>query len=137
MKNETLSYILRNLKLDKCECVADGIYYVKKVVKQMIYSCELGREKPNYSKYEFLVVAEKGVKKAIILNCDNSDLHWYVFKKFREQHVLSNILRSGVIKKLWPKVKEVSCCHEWNEDKDKKYQMTKHLASLAGLQIKE
>lgn len=137
MKNETLSHILSKLELDKCKEISNNVYYIKKDVQERIYSPELGKYKSTRNKYEFLVVAENEIKKAIILNCDNSDLHWYVFKKFRGQHVLSSILRSGVIKRVWPEIKKVSCCYEWNEDKDKKYKMTKYLASLANLELKE
>lgn len=133
MENETLSHILRGLHLDKCEFIRDNAYYIKKTVKQMIYNCDIKKEKPFYAKYEFLVVAENGIKKAIILNCGDIDLHWYVFKKWRGKHVLSNFLRTGIIKEIWPDIKTVTCCYEWDDNVEVKYKMTEHLASLAGL----
>lgn len=136
MTNKTLSHVLRNLKLENCKWIRDDVFYTRKTVRQMCYNCDTGNYRTDYSKYEFLVIAENGVKKAIILNCDNVDLHWYVFKKYRKKHVLSSVLKSGVIKELWPQITAISCCYEWDDDIRNKYQMTKYLASLAGLQMK-
>ena len=137
MKNETLSYILRSLKLSNYNRIKENIYYVKKRVKFTRYDFETGKKKYNYGKYEFLVIAEESIKKAIILNCGNIDLHWYVFKKWRGQHVLSNVLKSGIIKEVWPDIKTVTCCYDYNEDKEEKYKMTEYLASLAGVGMSE
>ena len=100
MTNETLIYILRNLKLENCEHIRDNIYYIRKYVRQMCYSCTTGTERPTYTKYEFLVIADNGIKKAIILNCSDLDLHWYVFNRWRGNHVLSDALRTGVINEI-------------------------------------
>ena len=137
MKNETLSYVLRNLKLSKCISIGENLYYVKKNVKLMCYNCETGVRKSVYPKYEFIIIVENNIKKGIILNCGNIDLHWYVFKKWRGQHVLSNALRNGIIKKMWPDIKNITCCFCYDEDGEAKYSMTKHLASLAGLNVAE
>ena len=64
----------------------------------------------------------------------------FVFKKWRNQHVLSNTLRTGIINDIWPENKNISCCYSWLDkviDRPKKYAMTEHLASIAGLKIKE
>ena len=135
MKNETLSYVLRNLKLSKCISVGENLYYVKKKVKLTRCNFETGAKEYICSKYEFIIIAENNIKKGIILNCGNIDLHWYVFKKWRGQHVLSNVLKSGIIKKVWPNIKTITCCFDYKEDEAAKYCMTKHLASLAGLNV--
>ena len=79
------------------------------------------------------MIADNGIKKAIILNCGDVDLHWYVFNRWRGNHILSDVLRSGIIKEIWPQITSVTCCYDWDDDKEEKYRMTKHLASLAGL----
>ena len=38
-----------------------------------------------------------------------------------------------IIKDIWPKITSVTCCYDWDNDKEEKYLMTKQLASLAGL----
>ena len=137
VNNEDLSYILRSTKLFDCEYLHDNIYYIKKHYKQMAFIPKSQREEPRYSEGEFLIIADNGIKKAIIFNCDNRDLHWYTLLKWRNQGVLSQALRSGVIKEIWPEIKTVTCCYDWNENKEEKYNMTEHLASLAGLEISE
>lgn len=137
MKNETLSHVLRNIDLSKCVYLRDGLYYIKTRVKRMVFDPDLQRDKPNYSTCEFIIITENNIKKAIIYNCGDIDLHWYTFIKWRNQGVLSNALRSGIIKEIWPEIKTVTCCYDWNENKIEKYRMTKHLASLAGLGISE
>ena len=137
MRNEKLSYLLRNIKLSDCQYIWANIYYIKMIVKQMVFNPDKQAEEPFYSECEFLIIADDGIKKAIIYNCGDIDLHWYTFQKWRNQGVLSRALRTGVIKKVWPKIKTVTCCYDWNDNREEKYRMTEHLASLAGLGMSE
>ena len=106
MRNERLKSLLQKIDLEKCTPIIDNhIYYVKTPVKQRC-SCIGGGYRYITTTNEFLLIAENGVKQAIILRCDESDLHWYVLKPWRKKHVLSNALRTGVIKKLWPEKNE-------------------------------
>ena len=137
MKDEKLKYQL--LKINLCDCrpiIENYIYHIKTPVKQRV-SCSGGNYKYYTSIYEFLIIAENGEKQAIILRCDDIDLHWYVLKHWRGQHILSNALRTGVIKKNWPENKSITCCYNWNDNFEKKRQMTMHLAEIAGLEFKE
>lgn len=135
MKNETLSRVLRNINLSKCEDLGDGLYYAELEVKQMVFDPESQEEEPHYSICEFIIITENGVKKSIIYNCGNTDLHWYTLTKWRKQGVLSRALRTGIIKDVWPEVKKVTCCYDWNDNREEKYRMTEHLASLAELEM--
>ncbi|MBR3968290.1 MAG: hypothetical protein IKJ93_01710 [Clostridia bacterium] len=137
MRNETLSHVLRSLNLDRCTHIKENIYYIKKTVRELTYSQTLGRDKIGSTKCEFLIIADGGVKKAIILKCGNVDLHWYVFKAWRNKKVLSNALRTNIIKETWSEIETVTCCYEYGENKEEKYEMTKHLAALAGLGISD
>ena len=65
-----------------------------------------------------------GITRKIILNYETKGLI---------NHILSVVLRRGIIKEIWPQITSVTCCYEWDDDKEEKYRMTKHLASLAGL----
>ncbi len=137
MKNEDLSYILRSIKLSDCQYLWNNIYYIKKEIKQTVSNVNTQDKKIFYSICEFLIIADNGIKKAIIYNCGNIDLHWYTFHKWRGQGVLSNALRTGVIKKMWPQINSVTCHCEWNENREEKYRMTQHLASLADLEVSD
>lgn len=137
MTNEKLSYILRNVRLSSCEYLRDNIYYIRTTVKEMVFDPNTQTERPHYCECEFLIIADNGIKKAIIYNCANIDLHWYTFKIWRDQGVLSRALRTGIIKDIWPQIKSVTCCYSWDDDREEKYHMTKHLASLAELDMNE
>ena len=137
MTNDKLKYELLKINLNECEEIYfDHIYYVNKEIKQR---CSRGNGTYCYSKekYEFIIVAENGIKKAIILRCGCVDLHWYVLKEWRNKHVLSNALRTGIIKQIWPENKQITCCYDYNDNYDLKYSLTKHLADLAGLELIE
>ena len=129
MHNDKLKYVLKNTKLDKCEVIVDNyLYYIKKNIRNgscFIKNCE------------FIIIAENEVKQAIIYNMADQDLHWYVLEEWREKHVLSNALRTDVIKQVWPDVKTITCCYEYGENYKDKLNQTKHLAKIAGLKIKK
>lgn len=139
MTNEKLRYILKQVELDECnEVITNYIYYIKREIKQR---CNNGDGSFRYvvDEYEFIIIAENGKKQAIILNCGNIDLHWFVLKEWRRKHILSNALRSFDIKKIWPDIKQITCSYSYNDEYeyDQKCEMTKHLASIAGVKYKE
>ena len=127
MTDRTLCSILRNMDLNKCKKIKRNIYYIQK---------EIVSQGKKRGQYEFLVLIQNGIKCGIILRCGTVDLHWYVFKKYRGQSILSNALRTGIINELWPENKEITCCYDNEIDKYSKYCMTKHLADLANLELK-
>lgn len=139
MTHKKLESILKGIDLDQCqEIIPDQIYYIKKKVRTQIYR----NLKRCYDKheYEFLIIASNNIKQAIILRCGDMDLHWFVLRKYRGQHILSNALRTGVIQQVWPENKFITCAYGWDgEGEDEDYQTklakTKHLAEIANLTI--
>ena len=137
MTNKKLESVLKQINLAECQEIIPGqVYYIKKTVRTKIYR----NLKACYDiyDYEFLVVASNNVKQAIILRCGKEDLHWFVLRKYRGQHVLSNVLRTGVIHKVWPENKTITCAYNWNgegedEDYETKLSKTQHLADIANL----
>lgn len=130
MTNATLSHILRSIDLSECKPIfINHIYYVEKIVSQNVNG-HIYRDK-----YELLVIVEFNIKKAIILRCGTTDLHWYVFRQYRNQHVLSNALKTGVISEIWPENKTITCHYEIGDTEDK-YYLTCHLAKLACLEVR-
>lgn len=135
MKNEKLKEILQRTDINKCiEVIENYIYYTKRPIRQRSYNGD-GTYKYVEDKFEFLIVAENGEKQAIILRCGYEDLHWYVLKKWRNKHILSNALRTGIISKIWPENSKITCCYNYNDNHEQKYNMTKHLADIAGLHL--
>lgn len=135
MRDEQLRAVLQRINIEECkEVIKDYIYYIKTPVRQRC-SHSGGGYSYYTDEYEFLVIAERGVKQAIILRCGEVDLHWHVLRKWRGKHILSNALRTGVIGDVWPENKKITCCYEYDDDREEKYNMTKHLAKIAGLEL--
>ena len=137
MTDYQLLSVLRNIDLQRCEDMGNNIFYIRKYVTTKYFDCYSGKDKHSRSLEEFLVIANYGIKQGIIHNCNNDDLHWYVFSHWRNKSVLSNALRTGIIKRVWPDIEAVSCCYNWDDDKVAKRQKTEYLAGLAGLGVKE
>lgn len=139
MNDEKLQSILESIDLHECEpIINDYIYYCKKPIKSRTSRSD-GTYGYSVEEHEFLIIANHNEKQGIILRCGITDLHWLVLRKWRNQHVLSDALRTGVIHNIWPENTTISCCYSWRDkvvDRPQKYAMTKHLAALAGLNMK-
>ena len=137
MRDEQLKRVLD--QIDICECeeiIPNHIFYCEKTLRQRS-SCGGGRYRYVTENFEFLVIAENGEKQGIILRCGEVDLHWYVYRRWRNRSVLSNALRTGVIRRVWPENQEITCCCGYGDDPIEKLSMTKHLAEIAGLSVIE
>lgn len=139
MTDEQLERILKKMDLQECKpIIKDYIYYCKKPIKSRSYNGD-GTYRYTTDELEFLIIVNGEEKQGIILRCGIVDIHWFILKNWRNQHILSNVLRTGVINDIWPENKVVSCCYSWRDkfiDRPKKYAMTKHLADIAGLEMK-
>ena len=137
MKDEQLKSVLALIDLNECdEIIKNHIYYSKRPVRQRCYRGD-GSFRYINDEYEFLIIAENGEKQAIILRCGYVDLHWYVLRKWRNRHILSDALRTGVIQEIWPENTRITCCYNYDDDREQKYNTTKHLADIAGLSLED
>ena len=129
--------VLDQIDINACEEIIENcVFYCKKTVRQRYYRGD-GSYGYAIDKYEFLIIAENSIKKGIILKCGEEDLHWFVYRKWRNMSVLSNTLRTGAIHRVWPQNKMISCCYEYNDNYEEKLAMTKHLADIAGLSLRD
>lgn len=137
MKDEQLKSVLARIDLNECdEIIKNHIYYSKRPVRQRCYRGD-GSFRYINDEYEFLIIAENGEKQAIILRCGYVDLHWYVLRKWRNRHILSDALRTGVIQEIWPENTRITCCYNYDDDREQKNNTTKHLADIAGLSLED
>lgn len=137
MKDEQLKSVLARIDLNECDkIIKNHIYYSKRPVRQRCYRGD-GSFRYINDEYEFLIIAENGEKQAIILRCGYVDLHWYVLRKWRNRHILSDALRTGVIQEIWPENTRITCCYNYDDDREQKYNTTKHLADIAGLSLED
>ena len=137
MKDDQLKYILQQIDLDECEeLIENYIYYSRRPVRQRCYHGD-GSYRYTTDENEFLIIAENGEKQAIILRCGRIELHWYVLRQWRKHGVLSNALHTGILKEVWPENKKITCCYGYDDNCDEKFEMTQHLADIAGLILEE
>ena len=83
MKDERLKRVLDQIDISECEeIIEDYIFYCEKAIR---LRCNHGDGSFHYNtdRNEFLIIAEHGEKQAIILRCGEVDLHWYVYRKWR------------------------------------------------------
>lgn len=80
--------------------------------------------------HDYLVLLKAGEKAGIILNCDSVDVHAYVLRKYRGQHIVSKLTNNGFLKNLWPDIDSVTCANP------REYDKLKHLAEIAGFTLR-
>ena len=119
MKDEQLKAVLDRIDINECEEIIENyIYYSKRPVRQRYYRGD-GSYGYAEDEYEFLIIAENGEKQAIILRCGYADLHWFVLRKWRNEHVLSDALRTGILREVWPENTKITCCYNYYDNRCK------------------
>lgn len=132
MREETLRDLIYNADLDKK--VND--YNVDSNITLLEfyqYYMSSGKKRTEIAYYiDFLIIVYNNTRVGIIYNMDNKDLHFYIKEEFRNLGIMSNIMKSGLLKTIWPKLKEyntISCTIPSS------YFKIKHLASLGGFEL--
>ena len=129
MTNQALVSILRQINLDECDEIIKGeVYYIKKNVRLKCFNCEKNKITSINDLYEFIVLVDSRKIVGGIFIMRGYDLHWYIFKEYRNHHYLSNALRKGVLDIICPDTKEITC----HDDEELR---CKYLAEIAGLKI--
>lgn len=82
---------------------------------------------------DFLVLLKDNIKVGGIYRMGDWDMHVVLKEEYRGQHILSNFLKKGIIKKIWPKIKAVDICDVVSQEEfDKK----KYLVGLCNMKIR-
>lgn len=131
MLEKSLITVLSKSDISKGEILIPGkaIYLEKKTRLQISGNSP----KTDTAIYKYIFILNKGQRVGGILFCGTSDLHIIIFKKYRNKGFMSEVMKSGWIKKLCPELKSITTQHFPNSDEYKKIE---HLAMLAELQIR-
>lgn len=126
MTNESMRNILKRISAE------DG-HSVRKVdnleaVLVEGFKTYVMRQYTNY--YDYLLLLQDGEKAGIILKCDSVDIFIYVYRKFRNQRVVSRLIGESFLKNLWPDIESITCSNVSN------YKKIKHLAEIAGYKLR-
>ena len=125
MKNEQILKMVKSCDLHK------GLELIPE--KAYIFKCSFPEVAPQNEEYEIIVLAMNGIKVGGILRMDDFDIHVVMYKKYENQHILSDFLRTGIINELWPRITSVTLCGVYTREE---YNKKKHLAELCHMSIK-
>ena len=129
MENSSLIRVLTRSDLKNAKVlIPNKAVYLEKFTRLRIDNTK----KFDSSKYKYIFLLDNNKRVGIILNCGDSDIHCYTLKKYRNKGYMSNLMKSGVIKKVWPEIKSITSIHYPGSAE---YEIVKHLASLAGLYL--
>lgn len=128
MKNETLLSLIERCRIaDGVELIAGTAYLFDQRFRIPVINSHDCIER-----YEIIILLYHNHKAGAILRCGDADVHWTVKERYQGKHILSDFLRSGVLKSVWPTNIQTDLSGiESRAD----YQKKKHLAELAGLRI--
>lgn len=82
---------------------------------------------------EIIVLVKDGKKVGGIYRMGAYDIHCVLHEKYRNQHIMSDFLKSGIIQEIWPENKSVELCGVYTREE---YEKKKYLASLLGMTVK-
>jgi len=130
MENSSLIRVLTRSNLKNAEVlIPSKAVYLEKFTRLRIEDTQ----KFDRSKYKYIFLLDNNKRVGIILKCGD-DIHCYTIKKYRNKGYMSDFMRSGWIKKIWPDLVSVTCLHSHDSPE---YDKVKHLASLAGLYVRK
>ncbi len=127
MTNEELLDVIRRRDIRSgIELIPGTAFLIKRRFKRKI----CGRV--TYQQLELIILVKNGVKVGAIYRMVD-DIHAILKPKYREQHIMSDFARTGIINKLWPEITSTELCdvHSLQE-----YEKKKHLATLCQMSVK-
>lgn len=82
---------------------------------------------------EIIVLVKDGKKVGGIYRMGTCDIHCVLDERYRNQHIMSDFFKSGIIREIWPENKSVKLCNVYTREE---YEKKKHLAELLGMSVK-
>lgn len=90
-------------------------------------------QKTYFEQVEIIVLVKNGIKVGGIYRMGTYDIHCVIDRKYRNQHIMSDFFKSGIIQEIWSENKSVKLCGVDTRDE---YNKKKYLAGLCDLAIK-
>lgn len=129
MTNKKLSYVLKRIDLSKGRIVRT-VDDMQAVLLEDYPTYQIYNGKKYESEDTYLILL-KNNEKAGILQKLYDDIHAYVLRRYRNQHVLSRLTDNGFLKALWPDITSVTCCNP------KESIRIRHLVENSGLTLRD
>ena len=128
MKNEDVLNLVRRCRLKSGKVLIPNKAYLFK----RRFLTKIGFKFYN-NEEEIIVLVENGKKVGGIYRMGTYDVHCVLKEKYRDQHIISNFLKTGIIQKIWPENKSVELCDVYTREE---YEKKKHLADLLGMVVR-
>lgn len=133
MTNEGILDIVKQCNLSEGKVlIPDKAYHFDQEFNVSV-SDPKGKIKIQKERNELIVLVEEGIKVGAVYRMENADIHVVIDEEYRGKHIMSDFLKTGIVNRLWPKIKSVELCgvYTWRE-----YEKKKHLAQLCHMTIK-
>ena len=128
MTNEDILSIVKQCKLKKGTIlISNCAYLFNQKFKVRV------DKRFRYEQIEIIVLTKLGKKVGGIYRMGFDDIHCVIMEKYRNQHILSDFFKTGIIKKIWPENTSVKLCNVYTRDE---YSKKKYLVELLGMSIK-
>ena len=85
-------------------------------MESVLFSCIQFLSKKENEEYEIIILVKNGIKVGGILRMDDFDIHVVMYKKYENQHILSDFFRTGIINELWPNITSVMLCGVYTKE---------------------
>ena len=90
-------------------------------------------DKARFVNVEIIVLVKNKVKVGGIYRMGHYDMHWVIDEQHQGQHILSDFLRTGIIKEIWTENTSVTL---EKTHLRKEYNKKKYLAKLCGMTVR-
>lgn len=95
--------------------------------------CENYFGKVEYVEEEIIILTKSGIKAGGIYRMGPVDVHWVIIEEYRGQHILSDFLKTDIIREIWPENTSTELCGVDTQDE---YDKKRYLAELCHMSIK-
>ena len=132
MTNEGVLDLVKRCNLKKgIELIPGEAYLFDRKFKIKSYGISNCMNK--FIQMELIVLIKNGKKVGGIYRMGTADIHIVIKERYRGQHIMSNFLKKGIIKKIWPENISVEFCDLYTRSD---YVMRKHLVALCNMTIR-
>lgn len=128
MTNDGVLELVRRCNLNEgIELIPGEVYLFNK----RFLHCTSNRK--YYQLEEIIVLVKNGKKVGGIYRMGKYDVHWVINERYRNQHILSNFLKTGILNEVWPENTSVELHGIYTQAE---YNEKKYLAELCGFTIR-
>ena len=129
LTKEEVFGLMRRCEIEKGKELVPGEAYLFKRKFLMKYGA-----KKCFETHELIVLTKDGDKAGVLYRVGSWNIFLVMKPEYEGQHIMSNFLKTGIIKKIWPEITAVSVYEQQSQEE---YDKRKHMAQLCHLPIRD